>query len=299
MGFLRFLAQYRSAGGDIFFQSITYLAQEIFVIAVICWFYWCRNKKLAYCLGLSYFSSGLLVQGLKITFRIPRPWILDSSFHAVPSALPDATGYSFPSGHTQSITSLFGTGILHFRRKYLKVFCGIIIALVMFSRMYLGCHTPQDVLVSFYISIICVLLNYHYIYRNNSAAGKEFRITLIMIMACILLTGYSVYLQNCGIIAIEYARDCIKASGAGFAFSLGYYIEARFIRFSLPASTQKSVIRFITGLLIALVLQVGLKPVLGQSLGASFIRYFIVVLWIVLIYPTLFHHYAIDRSKNK
>ena len=292
MDFLRFLAQHRSAGGDIFFQGITYLAQEIFVIAVICWFYWCRNKKLAYCLGLSYFSSGLLVQGLKITFRIPRPWILDASFQAVPSALPDATGYSFPSGHTQSITALFGTGILHFQRKLYKFFCGAIIALVMFSRMYLGCHTPKDVLVSFGISIICVLLNYYYIYRSNCSTRKEFRLTLIMIIACIFLTSYAVILKNSAIIDVSYARDCIKASGAGFAFSLGYYIETKHINFRLPVSAGQSLIRFISGLLVALFIQVGLKPVIGQSLIASFVRYFIVVLWIVLIYPAVFNHFS-------
>lgn len=292
MDFLRFLAQHRSAGCDIFFQGITYLAQEIFVIAVICWFYWCRNKKLAYCLGLSYFSSGFLVQGLKITFRIPRPWILDVSFQAVPSALPDATGYSFPSGHTQSITALFGTGILYCHRKLYKFSCGAIIALVMFSRMYLGCHTPKDVLVSFIISLICVLLNYYFIYRSNCSTRKEFHLTLIMIIACIFLTSYAVILNNSGIIDVSYARDCIKASGAGLAFSLGYYIEAKHINFRLPVSTGKALIRFISGLLVALFIQIGLKPVIGQSLIASFVRYFIVVLWIVLIYPAIFNHFS-------
>ena len=107
MEFLQFLAQYRTPAGNILFQGITYLAQEIFVVAVICWMYWCSNKRFAYSLGFTYFTSGLLIQGFKITFRIPRPWVLNPDFHAVPSALPGATGYSFPSGHTQSITALF------------------------------------------------------------------------------------------------------------------------------------------------------------------------------------------------
>ena len=88
MEFLNLLAQYRTPLGDAFFQAITLLAQETFVVVVICWLFWCSNKKLAYCLGFTYFSSGLLVQGLKITFRVPRPWLLDPNFQPVASAVP-------------------------------------------------------------------------------------------------------------------------------------------------------------------------------------------------------------------
>lgn len=70
------------------------------MLSVLCFFYWCYDKKFARRIGLTYFSSGLVVQNLKIIFRIPRPWILDPDFHPVQSAIPHATGYSFPSGHT-------------------------------------------------------------------------------------------------------------------------------------------------------------------------------------------------------
>ena len=71
MDFLNLLSQYRTPAGDVFFQGITLLAQETFVVVVICWLFWCSNKKLAYCLGFTYFTSGLLVQGLKILFAFP------------------------------------------------------------------------------------------------------------------------------------------------------------------------------------------------------------------------------------
>lgn len=287
MEFLNFLASHRTPAGNLFFQLITYLAQEVFVVTVICWFYWCKDKGIARCLGLAYFSSGLLVQGLKITFRIPRPWILDPSFQAVPSALPDATGYSFPSGHTQSITSLFGTGFAFFRKKVLRFFCAAVIAAVMFSRMYLGCHTPKDVLVSFLATSLCVIINY-YLYRSNSFKNKKGLVSVIMILSCLLLAFYAVFLNRSGIIEVKYASDCIKASGAGLAFAIGFYAETRYINFSMPASSSRAFFRFIFGLIITLILQVGLKPLIGQSLAASFIRYFLVVFWIVFIYPLLF-----------
>ena len=107
MTFLWLLEGIRTPFLDKLMQFITYFGQEIIIIAVICALYWCADKRFAYLLGFTYFTAGLCVQSLKITFRIPRPWILDPDFHAVESAIPGATGYSFPSGHTQGATCLF------------------------------------------------------------------------------------------------------------------------------------------------------------------------------------------------
>ena len=210
MNFLEFLAQYRTEWADIFFQAVTYLAQEAFVIVIICWLYWCSNKKLAYTLGFSYFTSGLLVQGLKITFRVPRPWVLDPGFHPVESAVPDATGYSFPSGHTQSCTSLFGTLGFFTRKLSLRILCGCMIFLIGFSRMYLGCHTPQDVLVSFGVSILCTYLSYYLLYRKELLNGKEKITSVCMALVCALLVIYTLFLYKRGIIELKYASDCVE-----------------------------------------------------------------------------------------
>lgn len=297
MEFLHFLSQFRTDGGDIFFQLITYTAQELFVVGIICWLFWCSNKRLAYTLGFSYFTSGLLVQGLKITFRIPRPWILDPSFQPVPSAVPGATGYSFPSGHTQSITALFGTAALHFRKRRYQVMCFAVIFLVGFSRMYLGCHTPKDVLVSFVLSFLCVTFCYHYIYRKKSFEKAPGKVAVIMLLISLALSFYSVLLEKTGYIELVYAKDCLKAGGAGAAFALGYYLEQRFIRFALPQNTKQKILRLIFGLLGALLILEGIKPLIGTSLPASFLRYFLAVFWILAVYPFLFSKYAARTKK--
>lgn len=297
MEFLHFLSQFRTDGGDIFFQLITYTAQELFVVGIICWLFWCSNKRLAYTLGFSYFTSGLLVQGLKITFRIPRPWILDPSFQPVPSAVPGATGYSFPSGHTQSITALFGTAALHFRKRLYQALCFAVIFLVGFSRMYLGCHTPKDVLVSFVLSFLCVTFCYHYIYRKKSFEKAPGKVAVIMLLISLALSFYSVLLEKTGYIELVYAKDCLKAGGAGAAFALGYYLEQRFIRFALPQNTKQKILRLIFGLLGALLILEGIKPLIGTSLPASFLRYFLAVFWILAVYPFLFSKYAARTKK--
>lgn len=301
MDFLNLLAQYRTPLGDAFFQAITLLAQETFVVVVICWLFWCSNKKLAYCLGFTYFSSGLLVQGLKITFRVPRPWLLDPNFQPVASAVPGATGYSFPSGHTQSITALLGTLGFYTKKKPLRFLCFLFVFLVGFSRMYLGCHTPQDVLVSFGVSIVCVFLCYHFLYKKEYFKNRESLVSVFMGIVCVVLLGYTLFLYKSGAIEFHYAQDCIKACGAGAAFSLGYYLTETYIPFTPPDSFQGQALRFIIGIAVTLLLQAGLKPIIGQSLAASFIRYFLVVFWIITVYPYVFYKKGkkISGTQNK
>lgn len=301
MEFLNLLAQYRTPLGDAFFQAVTLLAQETFVVVVICWLFWCSNKKLAYCLGFTYFSSGLLVQGLKITFRVPRPWLLDPNFQPVASAVPGATGYSFPSGHTQSITALLGTLGFYTKKKPLRFLCFLFVFLVGFSRMYLGCHTPQDVLVSFGASIVCVFLCYHFLYKKEYFKNRESLVSVFMGIVCVVLLGYTLFLYKSGAIEFHYAQDCIKACGAGAAFSLGYYLTETYIPFTPPDSFQGQALRFIIGIAVTLLLQAGLKPIIGQSLAASFIRYFLVVFWIITVYPYVFYKKGkkISGTQNK
>ena len=87
-------------------------------------------------------------QLLKAVFLIPRPWVIDPEFTIVEAARAGATGYSFPSGHTQSAVCVLGMLALWVRDRVFTVLCVLGILAVAFSRMYLGVHTPLDVGVS-------------------------------------------------------------------------------------------------------------------------------------------------------
>lgn len=288
MEFLYFLVPFRTPVMEWFFQLITYLGQEVVAITVICWIYWCVNKRLAYNLGFTYFISGLFVQGLKITFRVPRPWVIDPDFPVVPSALSAATGYSFPSGHTQSSTALFSTLGFHTRKPFLKVLCVLAFAGVGFSRMYLGCHTPKDVLTSMILTWMISFLCYRLLNGITLTKKQDFFISITFTAISILLVVYAYYLYRSNWIEIKYAQDCFKAAGAGLGFSIGYYAERHFIDFSMPSTTKGKVLRMVIGLAVTVTIQEGLKPVIGTSLPASFFRYLVVILWVLVFYPLLF-----------
>ena len=100
----------------------------------------------------------------------------------VESARAQATGYSFPSGHTQNAVGTFG-GIARFtRRKWVRAAAVIVAVLVPLSRMYLGVHTPLDVGVAAVIAVVLVFALYPLMERSDSRHGVM-GVTLLVMLA--------------------------------------------------------------------------------------------------------------------
>lgn len=289
MSFLWFLSEIRTPFLNELMQFATYFGQELIIIAVICALYWCVDKRFAYLLGFTYFTAGLGVQALKITFRIPRPWVLDPNFSAVESAVPAATGYSFPSGHTQGATALFFPLALKSRKILIKILCIFIFLIVGFSRMYLGCHTPKDVLASMVLTLIVSTIIWHFqsFLLDNTEYLKQ--IAVILAALSLAVAAYAFTLKHQGVIEAKYALDCCKAAGAGLGFSVGWYLERTKLNFDTHTeSLATQFIKLFVGLGIALILKTSFSFLFGSSILAKMAQYFILVLWVLVIYPFIF-----------
>ena len=274
-------------------QFVTYFGQELLIIAVICALYWCADKRFAYYLGFTYFTAGFCVQALKITFRIPRPWILDPEFKAVKSAIPAATGYSFPSGHTQGATCLFFPLALRAKKAWAKILFILAFLCVGFSRMYLGCHTPKDVFVSMGLSIIIASVFWHFRSRLENVTTCTAQISVLLGILAFALAGYAWYLYHGQMIALKYAMDCFKAAGAGLGFALGWYLERTHLDFQPDTCSGKGqILKFIIGILLTLCVKLIISFIFGSSILAKSAEYFILLLWIIYFYPYLFTKYS-------
>ena len=124
--YLLFLQNLRMTTGGVFdeiFNAISKIAVDImpFLPFII---FWCVSKKWGYRF-ITTLSLGELINGLiKLTVCAYRPWIRSDLIEPAGDSKTAATGYSFPSGHTMSATSTYGTTIAmqHKKRKGLAVF---------------------------------------------------------------------------------------------------------------------------------------------------------------------------------
>ena len=160
MEFLYLLEKIRNPVFDFIFSTITHLGEETIFLALAIIFFWCIDKYRGYYILLTGLIGTVVNQALKLICRVPRPWVKDPGFTVVDSAVKEATGYSFPSGHTQNIAGTFGAIGATSKRRWFSVVCVVIIVLVAFSRMYLGVHTPADVCVSLLIAAAMLFILY-------------------------------------------------------------------------------------------------------------------------------------------
>lgn len=299
--YLLFLQNFRDLSHHIFdnfFLTITLFGQIFVPMTIICLIYWCINKKTGFYVLSTYLYGFLVNIFLKTTACIYRPWLLDSRVKPVAQAIPFATGYSFPSGHTSEVVTAFGSIAKSFwDNKILRYLCFTIIFLVMLSRNYLGVHTPQDVIVSFLVSICFIFANEKLLNWVNNGKNRDFILSFFVTIACILLTLYVTYKSY----PIHYLNgkvlydpsfvktDIFTKVGFILGAFYGWCVEKRFIDFSAEVgSILNKIIRFLLGLAIFYALfnltNNVLSVYLGQKLG-YLVGYFILGLFMTLIYP--------------
>ncbi|MBE7067608.1 MAG: phosphatase PAP2 family protein [Ruminococcaceae bacterium] len=293
MQFLYLLESIRTDFLDTVFGAITTLGGKTLMLVICIITMWCVNKKRGYYLLTTCFTGIIINQTLKILFRIPRPWIKDPKFTIVASARGAATGYSFPSGHTQNITIAMGAPARFIKNTAVRIVCITIIALVAFSRMYLGVHTPLDVVVSLVIGAALVMSFYPFFDRSDEKPGPVYIIMGVMCALALLLTMLTelynwpadIDLHN-----LESAREAgYLTSGCSLATLISYYLDRKYVHSETGAVWWLQIIKLVVGLALILAIKEGLKPVFAMIIGdhpiTSAIRYFLMVLFGALIWP--------------
>lgn len=296
MSFLHALEALRCPLLDRLMQLVTYCGEELVFMVVAILLYWCVDKREGCYVLFGGFLGTVANQFLKLLCRVPRPWVRDPGLHPVSSALPGATGYSFPSGHTQSVTGVFGCLARWNRRRSLRIGCIALIALTSFSRMYLGVHTPADVGVSLLLGTALVFGLYPLVRR----AMERPRLMYLLLGGMTLLAlAYALYANLASFPAdidpenLEHGRkNSYTILGCLLGFLLGHSIEQRFIRFEEAAPWWRQLIKCVGGLGGLLLLKEGLKPLLAwlgyTHLSANALRYGLMVLFATAVWPLLF-----------
>lgn len=277
-------------------SAVTQLGGEVIFIVAAVVVFWCVSKWEGYYLMTIAFCGTVLNQFLKLICRVPRPWVRDPNFTIVESARAEATGYSFPSGHTQNAIGPFGGMARWGGRRWVRLGLTALALIIAFSRMYLGVHTPADVGVSLVLAAALVLGLYPLMRR----AQEKPRYMGYVLAAMLVVSGaFVVFVEAYGFPADMDAENLAsgignawKMLGAVAGMTLAWLLDRRYIHFETQAVWWVQVIKVAVGMALLLAIKSGLKAPLLALLGheglAGGVRYFLLVLVAGAVWPLVF-----------
>lgn len=304
MEFLYFLESIRNPILDAIFSAITLCGEETVFMVIGMIIFWCFDKYQGYFLLSTGFIGTMINQFLKMCFRVPRPWIKDPDFTIVESAKEAATGYSFPSGHTQTSVGLFGGIARSNKQTWLRISAIALCVLVPLSRMYLGVHTPADVCVSTVIALILIFGLYPLFKKAEKSPKTMYAIlfTMAALMGAYLLF-INLYQFPQDVYHVDNVQNLISARKNGFTlfgcalgFLVVYTIDLKWTKFDTKAVWWAQLLKAGGGLIIVLLIKEGLKiplnMILPENTWARLIRYFLMVVVGGGVWPMTFKFFS-------
>ncbi len=305
MAFLHFLEDLRTPFFDAFFSLVTRLGEETFFIVMGMILFWCVNKRLGYYLLSVGLTGTVLNQFLKLLFRIPRPWVRDNSLTVVGDATEAATGYSFPSGHTQTAVGIYGGIARWYNNIWVRVVCIALCVLVGLSRMYLGVHTPADVGISTLLAV-AIVFGFYPIVAKATATDKGLRI--LFASMTVFSVAYLVFVHTFSFPADTDAENLshgIKTAytmvGCVSALWLSFEVDHRFTHFETKAVWWVQIIKLAIGFGLVMAIKAGLKQplyaIFGEGYFADGVRYFLMTAFAGCVWPITFKY--LNKLSNK
>lgn len=251
-------------------EAITFFAESGFVALVIAILYWCVDKRKGVRLGWIVLVSGVVNGAIKNIFKMPRPF---QAGVVSPVRVETATGYSFPSGHTQTATSFWGALMLMVRTQKMVMLGITMMILTAFSRLYLGVHWPIDVIGGIITGIGCVMIADRLIDEKKGITPNH--VLGISIVTLLLML-------------LHIDPDLAKTTGALWGLVMGVYLEQKYIRFEpmQPKGIQyKKVAIGLGGMGILYLL---LKTMMPGGIQMDMMRYAVLMLWMSAGAPYIF-----------
>ncbi|MFE1168973.1 phosphatase PAP2 family protein [Nocardiopsis sp. NPDC058789] len=139
-------------------EAVTFLGSQGVIIVLLVTVFWCFHASLGARLFVAVIASAVVNNLLKSVLYGSRPYWFD----------PRVTGYSqhssfgMPSGHSQAAVVTYGYLAARSGRRSLVWAAVAVIALVAFSRVYLGAHYFSDVVVGLAVggAVLWLVLRY-------------------------------------------------------------------------------------------------------------------------------------------
>ncbi len=267
---------------------LSMLGEQALVVAVVAFLYWWYDREYGKFLAVNLCAVIVCNSAVKNLVLRRRPYCDHPQLRCLrpPEAKADiydltAQGYSFPSGHSSTAATAYGSLAVFRPRRWRKVLAVLLPLLVGFSRVCLGVHYPTDVLAGWALGALAVFA--------MGAAWKRVkrRRLLYLCLAALGLPGWLI------------CRSTDFYSGYGLMLGLfaAILFEERFVNFAVTRRPLRGFVRILAGVGLFLALNAALKLPFRQEFldGGSFLahlvragRYALCAFAVMGLYPLLF-----------
>ncbi|NWF94767.1 MAG: phosphatase PAP2 family protein [Candidatus Thorarchaeota archaeon] len=264
------------------FKLLTQLGSELFYVPLALVGYWAYRKRESVIVVFVLLTSIVTNYWLKVAIHSPRP----PQSYWYPGA--SEANYGMPSGHAQNSTMLFGWLAARVKTWWAVILAVTLTLLIGVSRVYLGLHFVEDVLVGWAVGFGLLLLSIRIErplqallskYDTNALYGVLFVIGLLM-------TVVGTYV----LLPLPPDDNFGHIGGLVMGVAVAFPLERRYVNFTTEATAKwRLVLRVVLGLALVIVVMIGLSPLLPTAdvwLRAT--RYFIVALIGGFVWPLIF-----------
>ncbi len=278
---------------------LSMFGEEMLMVAIMGFLYWSYDKEFGKFVGLNMLMANVLNPLIKNIFLRLRPYFASDRIRLLRKIDTEADvydvaaqGYSFPSGHSASAVSVYGSVAAFTKKKWAVTMAVVLPLLVGISRVTVGAHYPTDVLAGWALGFLVVALVPWLKRRCKS------RTLFYALLLAVTAPGFFFCTST----------DYFSAYGMLLGFVLAEPFEEKFVRFENTRSPVRAVLRVVGGGAVYFGLNTALKlPFSGEFLSSGTLpsllvrtgRYAVVLFAVVALYPALFKLTARIGKKHK
>ncbi len=277
--FIRVVQLMRGPALDSLFKAITFLGDQEFFLILMPLIFWNVKFRTGIRFAVVFLLAVYVNVLLKDLIAHPRPFALAPGINLI-----EAEGYGVPSGHAQLAVIVWGVLAGEIRERWAWIGALLLMALIGFSRIYLGIHFPTDVFAGWLVGGLLLAL---YLWHGPAVEAWLAAQRWTTHLALLILTPAVLLLLKPFVDAV---LPLATLTGLGVGAILFHRAD---LRFPASGSIWQRGARFFIGIVGLLLLYAGLKQVFpgeGESLYAlmRFVRFMLIGLWVSWIAPWLF-----------
>lgn len=286
---LRFFESLHCPALTAVFKVITMMGVDIPLVAILFFIYWNINKKKGFAACMNMLGAVTAMNVMKAIVRFPRPWTV---IEGLDSIQENATGYSFPSGHTTCAASSYGAIAYTFKKKWLSIICAILIALIGISRLYLCVHWPLDIVGGLLIGCGSTFLFVSAFMNAFDKKEEAFQSIRWIALICGIVGAVLSILVTLQMVDEDAFSDLSKNLTLVSGGLVGYIMERKRTDFiDEEGQWGKKILRYVIGMVGILFFFVVLKTILVKTglynCTTACLRYFLSGVWACGVFPIL------------